>query len=137
MRYTNEPAATGAAFDGAVFINRRLGNAETRVPAFDCSERNQCTGSDYKRLCVGPDPEPQFDIGRLENNRFSLKGNVGNIPASEVIAWVWDVFTAQPTEPFYEGDRVETQLQNPRGLVRLTTITQKGCFGFAQQDIPQ
>ena len=135
MRYTNEPSADGTAFDGAVLINRRLNNKETRVPAFDCSERNQCDSSDFKQLCEGPDPKPVFAIEALGNNRFLLEGKVDNMPASEIIAWVWDVFTAQPTEPFYEGEQVEAQLQKPGGPVRLTAITPKGCFGVVQQNI--
>ena len=107
------------------------------MPAFDCSERNQCSGSDYKKLCEGPDSKPEFTIESLGNNRFSFKGEVRNTPAGEIAAWVWDVFVAQPTEPFYEGNPVDAQLQKPEGTVRLTVITQKGCFGFAQKIIEQ
>jgi hypothetical protein len=137
MRYTNEPALTGIAFDGAVLINRRLNNKETRVPAFDCSERNQCSGSDYRKLCEGPDPKPVFAIEPSGENRFLFAGKVENIPASEIIAWVWDVFIAQATEPFYQGGKVEAILQKPSGPVRLTAIAQKGCFGVVQQNIEQ
>jgi len=50
MRYTKEPTVAGASFDGAVVINKKQDNKETRVPAFGSSERNQCTGSEYKKL---------------------------------------------------------------------------------------
>ena len=130
--YTNEDAS----FNGAIFINRRLDNKETRVPAFDCRERNQCTGGDYTKLCQGPDPKPSFFIEPLGNNRFQL-GKKDNLPASEIAARVWDIFTAQPTEPFYVGEKVEVQLQNPSGRIRLTAITTKGCFGISEQGLGQ
>jgi len=132
-RYTNERDADGP-FNGAILINRRL-EKETRIPALDCSERNQCTGSEYKKLCEGPAPKLKLSMEPLGDNRFSFKGEVINMPASEMVAWVWDVFNAQPTEPFYEGDKVEAQLQQLNGPVRLTAITQKGCFGVTQQNI--
>lgn len=129
MRYTNEPSA-----DGAVLINRRLNNKETRVPAFDCSERNQCDGSDFGKLCEGPDPKPVLAIEALGNNRFQFEGRVDNMPASEIIAWVWDVPQAIATEPHYEGKTVQVTVRIPKDPVRLTAITQKGCFGFDQRD---
>jgi hypothetical protein len=135
MRYTNKPDAGGVPFSGAVSVNRRLNNKETRVPAFDCSERNQCTGSDYKRLCEGPEPKSAISIEPLGNNRFTFAGKVGNMPTNEIAAWVWDAFMAQPTEPFYEGQKVVVQLQKPGGPVRLTAITQKGCFSTVQNNI--
>jgi len=126
-RYTN---------DGVVLVNRELQGKETRVPAFDCSERNQCRGGAYQKFCEGPDPKLRFNIDPRENNRFLFEGDV-DIPASEIVAWVWDVFTAQPTEPFYEGNSVEAFLQKPGGFVRLTAITRKGCFGIDQNNIHQ
>jgi hypothetical protein len=137
MRYTNETDANGALFDGAIFINRRLNNRETRVPAFDCSERNQCDGTDYTKLCEGPDPDTTIGIERLADNRFQFIGKVNNMDASDIIAWIWDVFVAQPTEPFYEGETVDVQVRTPAGPVRLTAITQKGCFGVALGNLDQ
>lgn len=135
MRYTNEPAA-GVPFNGAVLING-LGGKKTRVPAFDCSERNQCSGSDYQKLCAGHDLKPQLNITRLKGNKFSFTGVADNMSMNEIVAWVWDVFTAQPTEPFYESNDVEVELLKSVGPVRLTAITQKGCFGIAQHNIEQ
>ena len=56
---------------------------------------------------------------------------------SEIIAWVWDVFIGRPSEPFYEGQTVEVQVENPAGPVRLMAITQKGCFGVAIGNLDQ
>lgn len=133
-RYTNEPAVTGAPFNGAVMINRRLDNKETRVPAFDCSERNQCLGSDFKKLCEGPDPKPSISGELIGSNLEQFQGSVENMPPSDIVGWVWDVLIARPTEPFYEGQTVESQAQfiELGGPVRLTAITKKGCFGAAQ-----
>lgn len=135
-RYTNEPDAAGAPFTGAIMINRRLNNKETRIPALDCSERNQCVGSDYTKLCQGPNPKLTFEIAPRENNIFSLQADVGNMPASDIVGWVWDV-TAQSSESFYEGKQVVASLARPEGLVRLTAITNKGCFAVAQRNVQQ
>jgi hypothetical protein len=131
MRYGNETVG-GAAFDGAVLLNRRL-NKETRVPAFDCSERNQCDDSPFRRLCEDANPQPFIEIERLpDENGFRLAGKV--VDASVAIAaWVWDVFKAFTFEPFYEGQKVEAHFQPPRGEVRLTVITDKGCFSAVTQ----
>ncbi len=133
MRYTNEQAITSEA----VLINRRLENKETRVPAFDCSERNQCLGSEYKKLCDGPDPKTEVTIDPNGENRFIFAGKVNNMPETEIIGWVWDAPIAQPTEPFYAGKKVEAQLLKPGGIVRLTAIAKKGCFSFVQENIEQ
>ena len=137
MRYTNETDANGAAFDGAIFINRRLNNQETRVPAFDCSERNQCDGTDYIPLCDGHDPDLTLNIERLENNQFRFTGKVTNMDENDIIAWVWDVFVAQSSQPLYEGQTVVVQVLNQAGPVRLMAITQKGCFGVAFGNLGQ
>jgi len=134
MRYGNEPDANGVAFDGAVLLNRRL-NKETRVPAFDCSERNQCEGSDYRNLCEGFNPQPFISIGALPTNSgFLFTGGVVDT-SQKIIAWVWDLLNAQTAEPFYEGEKVEAQVHPPSGEVRLSVITEKGCFSAVTQRI--
>ncbi len=135
IRYSNEPAPTGAPFDGAVFINQRLNNKETRVPAFDCAERNLCSGSDYQRLCEGAQPELELTMERFEENGFRMEGRVGNLPEHGISAWLWDFPMSHPFEPFYEGRSAEVFLERPRGLVKLTAITEKGCFGSTVREI--
>lgn len=136
MRYTNEPLADGTPFNGAVMLNRRLDNKETRVPAFDCSRRNQCADGEFQKLCEGPEPKPTMIIEPLGDNLFLFAGEVPNLPAEEIQAWVWDVLSAGASEPFYEGQKVDNvQLRTPEGRVRLTAITTKGCFGFVDQNI--
>ena len=137
VRYGNEPVEEAPAFDGAVFTNLRLDNKQTRVPAFDCAERNQCTGSDYRKLCEGQQPEVRAHGEHVEGPLFRWEGKVANMPEDEIAAWVWDFPLAQPSEPFYEGQKIETQLQKPGGAGRLTAITAKGCFGVGQEDVPQ
>lgn len=152
MRYTNEPLDRGIAFNGAISTNKRS-NQVVQVPAFDCRERNQCTGTDYEKLCTGAKPTPAFSVQRLADGRFLLTGKVVNnvrndiagnparndIPVNlsrdEIVAWVWDIFSAQPTEPFYEGIKAEVSLQTPTGVARLSVITRNGCFGFTDQGI--
>lgn len=135
-RYTNEADASGAAFAGTVMVNRRLNNKETRIPALDCSERNQCADSDYTKLCQGPNPKLKFEIALRENNGFSLQADVSNMPATDIVAWVWDA-SAEPLEPFYEGKQVVAGLTRQEGVVRLTAITNKGCFAVAQRNVRQ
>ncbi len=130
MRYTNE-----ASFNGAIFINRRLDNKETRVPAFDCQERNQCLNTGYQKICKGPDFRTAVKIERLQENLFQFAGGVSGISPNDIVAWVWDVPAALPNEPFYEGQKVQAQLQKPADPVRLTAITKDGCFSVGQGNI--
>lgn len=134
-RYSNESGANGESFNGAILINKRLNSKETRIPAFSCNVRNQCRGSAYKKLCEGPEPKVSFDFRPAGNNRSQFIAKVDNVPSSDIDAWVWDAFVAQPTEPFYEGQTVIAELQKQTGPVRLTAITRTGCFGFVQQNI--
>ncbi|HBG06525.1 MAG: hypothetical protein A2075_00170 [Geobacteraceae bacterium GWC2_58_44] len=136
MRYGNEPSASGAPFDGALLVNRRL-NEQTMVPVFDCSERNQCDGSDYRKLCEGFNPQPVITVERLQDDnqiRFQFTGSVVDT-SQRIAAWVWDVFATRSTEPYYEGEKVVAQLERPVGEVRLTVITEKGCFSAVDQRI--
>ena len=134
IRYTNEPLPTGALFRGVALTNGRLNNKLTLSPAFDCSGRNQCTGSNFKKLCEGPDPKLTIDVQPVrQTNSFRVEGRVTNMPENEIVAWIWDFPTVQSLEPFYEGQRAEVRLQGPGGTVRLTAITKNGCFGTAQR----
>lgn len=135
MRYTNEPDPEGAPFDGAILINRRLNNQETRTPAFDCSERNQCDETPYEPLCPGDIIQPRITFEQIENNLLRFKGSVDDRDSGDITAWVWEVFIAQPSEPFYVGEEVEAQVTTPVGPVRLTAITKEGCFGVAIENI--
>lgn len=135
VAYTNEPAPTGAPFDGTVFVNLNFNNKETRLPAFDGRERNQCSGSDYTTLCDETAARLSAAVEPLGNNRFVLIGTVEGVPEGEILAWIWDAPAAQPAEPFYVGKKVEAQLNRPGSLVRLTAITQKGCFTTVDQTI--
>lgn len=134
MRYTNEGDVAGAGFNGALLFNRRAERI-TPIPAFDLGERNQCAGGDYVRLCEGPDPQVTFNFDGTGNNRFVFTGKVTNMEPGEIAAWVWDMPQAQPTEPFYQGESIEAVLLKPGGLVRLTAITQKGCFGIIDREL--
>ena len=134
MRYSNETVTGAAPFDGAVLINRRFNNKETRVPAFDCSERNQCDATDFRRLCEDFNPQPFITIEPLGDNRFQFTGSVVDT-SRPVIAWVWDVLNAESPEPFYQGEKVEVVVQPPTGEVTLTVITEKGCFSTVTREV--
>jgi len=136
VAYSNEPDPSGAPFDGAVVTNLRLNNKQTVVPAFACAERNQCTGSDYQQLCTGPDPKPSFTVkpNPIAANLFTFTGNVDGVAETDVTAWVWDMEADQPSEPFFQGQTVQTQLPTTSAPVTLTVITKTGCFGSVQQN---
>ena len=128
MRYTNEVNSIGVAI-------LRLNNEETTVPAFDCSERNLCDDTDFIPLCEGPDPELSFETVQDSPNRFVLIGNVNNLNEAGIIAWIWDLPQAQPAKPFYEGKESIVVVGNPSSQVKLTAITENGCFGTATGDL--
>ncbi len=127
MRYTK---------DGASLLNRRLNNKATTVPAFDCSERNQCLNGDYQKVCKDPAFKAIVNIERLSDTTFTLFGNVSNADPANIAAWIWDVPIALPSEPFYQGNTVSVQLNKPAGAARLTAITKAGCFSVGQQKFP-
>ena len=137
IRYTNEVEDIGRPFRGAIITNRRFNNKETRIPAFDCSQRNQCKDGVYEKVCQDIEPKPTFFIESLGRNQFQFGGKMENMPDAEIAAWVWDPIVALPLEPLYEGQQVNATLQKPGGVVRLTVITQKGCFGFIDESIGQ
>ena len=138
VHYTNDPEVSGnASFDGAIFIHQEFNNNTTLVPAFDCSERNQCEGTNYTPLCEGPDPKPLINIEPISDNSLQLIGNIDNLNENEIIAWIWDLLVTQPIEPLYEGQDVQVRVQDgiPSGPVRLTVITRNGCFGINIRDL--
>ncbi len=129
VRYVSVPT-----FNGMIMVNRRLNNKETHVPAFACAQRNLCTNSDYQNLCTGNEPKPVQKLER-EGNTLKCEGSVDNPNDVTVTAWVWDMAQAQPTEPFYEGQQVTANVQQPGGPIRLTAITKDGCFARAESQI--
>jgi hypothetical protein len=138
IHYTNEPGTHGAAFNGAMSFFNWSTRGEAVALAFDCSERNQCDGTEYIPLCEGPNPDLTINIESLGNDQYRFTGQVNNMNESDIIAWVWDV--SPPSfhrySPFFEGKTVNVRVRNP-GMVRLTAITQKGCFGVTQRSISQ
>ncbi|WP_036249020.1 hypothetical protein [Methylobacter sp. BBA5.1] len=131
VRYGND--AIGAApFDGAIFTNFDLDNKETRVPAFACSQRNQCTGSEFVSLCDGFDLKPDFVLNEEGDTRFIFAISE-EMPTTGIAAWVWD-FSTPTKEPFYVGEKIAIDWQ-PGGFIRLTAISDKGCFSSTLKDL--
>lgn len=127
FRYTNEPDGNMKPINGAIVTNIEMNGKQTFVPAFDCRERNQCTGSDYVKLCTDPNLKPEFKIEPKGNNTFILQSTT---PNNKLVAWVWDVLNTPASEPFYEGETVEVTVAKPNGSVILTVINESGCFAF-------
>ena len=123
--YSNEQIINEATFNGMVLTNLES-KAETHVPAFACSDRNQCTDSDFVPLCDGFDLKPDFTRERGEGNNLFIFTITKEMPTTGIIAWVWD-FTTSTTEPFYVGEQVFVNWQ-VGGFVKLTAISEKGCF---------
>ncbi|MBO2011556.1 hypothetical protein [Hymenobacter negativus] len=128
VEYTNEPDPSGAPFDGATFIDRRARNPRTQVPAFNCSERDQCAHTKFEPLCKGTMPRAGITV---DFPRFT--GSVSGVTASNIVAWIWEFTTAQPGGTFFPGQIVTPSLSRD-GRVRLTVITNRGCFDVAETD---
>ncbi|HZK95118.1 MAG TPA: hypothetical protein VFC67_12995 [Prolixibacteraceae bacterium] len=131
-RYTNEKDDFGNPFNGTIATNVEL-NKQTLVPAFDCRERNQCKGSDYLKLCTDSNTKADFKINQLDNNVF----NVASIANKNIVAWIWDAVDSLAKEPFYTGETLDMIIPKPAGNVRLTVISDKGCFAFIENKILQ
>jgi hypothetical protein len=131
FNYTNEPDASGKAFNGTITTNFELDGKQTFVPAFDCRERNQCTGSDFVKLCVDNNLKPSFNIERTGDISFVFQSTTKK---ENLTAWVWDVLNTPANEPFYQGEMVEAIVPKPNGIVRLTVINEFGCFAFIDKE---
>ncbi|GAB3573328.1 hypothetical protein [Hymenobacter daeguensis] len=128
VEYTNEPEPSGAPFDGVTFLNRRANNQRTQVPAFDCAERNQCTGTELEPLCKGS--KARADIKEAS---LTFTGGVGGVAESTIVAWVWDFTSAPAGSTFFTG-KVVTPGVSSDGTARLTAITNRGCFAVAEAE---
>jgi hypothetical protein len=122
VTYSNEPQIRNLPFNGATFINNSMNRQTTRIPAFDCTERNQCTNSPAKAVCETPEIKVEADTSKLPQ----ITGRVGNIPATDVSAWIWDMSDALLNGAFQTGQTITI---NNSGEGRLTVITKTGCFG--------
>jgi hypothetical protein len=132
IRYGNEPDATRAPFDGAVFTHVDRDRLETRVPAFACSERNQCDNTDFIELCKDFEVIPDFIFDGTRDNIFTFSIS-DDMPATGIAAWVWE-FTTSTDQPFYVGEKVIVNWKDPGGFVKLTAISDKGCFRVTVED---
>ncbi|MBD2766355.1 hypothetical protein IC235_00440 [Hymenobacter sp. BT664] len=129
VQYTNENDASGAPFDGVVFLDRSTDNQRTSLPAFDGAEINQTNGS-TRRLCELPKIELRTEQGSFP--QFS--GTVTNIPEREVSTWIWEFPGLTPNGTVFLGKRVSPSLSQRTGRGRLTVITTAGCFGTVEFD---
>ena len=139
--YTYAPITdTEPPFNGVKFksYNNQSGKEEDEwmIPAFSCSERNQCSNSKYTNLCVDPSLKLEIGIETIKGTSYLFKGNVIDPnEADKVIVWVWDFINAQSHKPFYVSDNpngpsVPTNVWDPK-IIRLTAITKNGCVGTA------
>ncbi|MCD2449923.1 hypothetical protein GO003_005930 [Methylicorpusculum oleiharenae] len=127
VRYTNEKQEEGSDFNGLIFLDRRR-EKESRVPAFDCRERNQCKGSAFIALCKSAELKPVIQIELAEDRRVILIGEIDGETRADIAAWVWDFINAVPTEPLYTGEKTEVEFEKIADPVKLTVITADGCF---------
>ena len=127
-RYTNEPDANGVVFDGTISTNLEL-KKKILVPAFDGRERNQCSGTDYVKLCTATLLKPELVIEPSDIGLFVFQGISKE---KNLISWVWDILNTDATEPFYVGEKAQAIIRKPNGSVRLTVINNNGCFVTAE-----
>lgn len=120
VRYGNDQATDGL-FGSAMFKNLSS-RSQIRVPAFDCSERNQCKNSPFVSLCSGFNLKPAFT-----NVRFAKFTIAETMPSEGIAAWVWD-FSADTNELFYVGESINVRWDPDDSTVRLTAISDQGCF---------
>jgi hypothetical protein len=132
VKYTNEKQNEGQPFNGAIFTNLGLDDKQMIVPAFDCSQRNICRDTSFEKICRDNNLKPGFVIEPLGRIGFQLQNTT---PGSDQAAWVWDIFGTFAAEPFYEGENVRILVSKPTGIVRLTVITNKGCFAFTDKEL--
>lgn len=134
VRYTNEPLPEGSSFKGMILTNRKLDTVH-RVPAFDCSERNQCKHTEYTPLCEGDKPQPTFEPpGDIPPYVFA--GIVENMAPDKITGWVWDIPPdAKPEEPFYTGEKTEAKFKYLNVSIRLTVITDSGCYNVIEKPL--
>ncbi len=131
FRYTNEPDDSGKPFNGTITLNREM-KVQTLIPAFDGLKRNQCSGTDYAKICTGTMLKPELGIKPLDQNTFVFEGISKD---TNVNSWVWDLMNTDGDEPFYAGKQVKAIVQKPVGNVRLTVINDNGCFMFNESPI--
>ena len=132
VQFGNTIFATGASFNGTTFIDHNRDNLLTRIPAFACSERNQCTNSEFVPMCSGFDLIPVFNTERGGENTFNFFITEA-MPTNGIAAWVWE-FTTSTDRPFYVGDNVRVVWNNIGGLIKLTAISDQGCFSTTLSD---
>jgi hypothetical protein len=130
-RYTNEKDETGKPFNGTITTDPEM-KTNKMVPAFDCRERNQCNGGEYVKLCTETNTKAEFKINQLDNNVFNVASTIKN---KTLVAWVWDIVNTSAKEPFYTGESLDMIIPKPTGAVRLTVISEKGCFAFTENPI--
>ncbi|CCE23856.1 conserved protein of unknown function [Methylotuvimicrobium alcaliphilum 20Z] len=134
VRYSNEPLPNGNAFNGVIIRDRRR-NTETRIPAFDCSERNQCVDGEFRRLCDGPDIRPTITFESVGTNLMSFSGGVEGRASPPIIAWIWDFPSARTSESLYAGEKVEVGFESLGPSARLTVITANGCHYVTERTL--
>lgn len=122
VRYGNDDIGLESAYDGVIVTHLDLDNKQTQVPAFDCSTRNQCEQTPFVKVCSGFNLKPSFT-----NDDFVIFSITDDMPRTGIAAWVWD-FSAATDEPFYVGERVTVRWEVVESSIRLTAITDEGCF---------
>ncbi len=134
VRYSNESLADGNPFNGVIIRDRRR-NTETRIPAFDCSERNRCADGEFSRLCDEPDIRPTIAFESVGTNRMSFSGGIEGNASIPIVAWIWDFPSARTSESVYAGEKVEVEFEKPGPSARLTVITANGCHYVAERTL--
>lgn len=132
--YTNETDATGKQFNGSITTNVEMNGKQTLVPAFDCRERNKCSGSEFVKLCTVNTLKPSFVVEPTGDNIYMFQSTGKD---KNVKAWVWDVVNTSANEPYYEGENVQAMVPKATGMVRLTVINENGCFAVVEKEILQ
>lgn len=131
--YSNEASVDGVVFDGMIVTDHTLNDRQTPVPAFDCSERNQCNETDYVALCKGADLKPTFTSKPAGTNTVVFNALATGTDAAKITAWIWDFPDALPKSALSSGQLVTVSFASMPTVALLTVITHEGCFETVEQ----
>lgn len=136
VAYGNEALASGEPFGGMILTDHRRDNRQTRVPAFACSERNQCKGSEFEAQCRADAFKVAFRAQLSDGNVGSFSASVDGVSVDEIAAWVWDFPDAIPNLQVSSKPALEISFsEKVPNEAMLTAISKQGCFASLSQQI--
>ncbi|MGR9045184.1 MAG: hypothetical protein ACU83N_07800 [Gammaproteobacteria bacterium] len=126
--YTHNMIEGVLEFNGMILTDHTQDNRQTRVPAFNCSERNRCSETDFVAVCKGADLKPTFTAEQSSRNSRVFSAQAEGADASDIVAWLWDFPDATPNSALSSGQKTEVSFISMPSFAVLTVISRDGCF---------